>query len=307
MCRTVTNLSALLLNVSALFALAPSDGALGRPEAGAPEAWGGLQHCSACVLVADGAGDFRAASKAICEAVGEEHLPLDIETFPWSHGYCRILSDQIDHSNIRLQGQRLAERILALRGAFPHLPIHLVGHSAGCAVVLTAAELLPAGAIQRVILLAPSVPTCYDLRPALRSVQDGMDVFFSPEDNWYLRVGMFVTHITAPSERSAAGHFGFKPVVETPEDGQLYAKLTHYPWEPRLSWTGHYGGHFGCYQQKFLRVFVLPLLTSEPEAGRAVCGDKRQTTTSGLRTTEPPAASAAGRRPVSAGTAGTHG
>ena len=45
------------------------------------------------------------------------------------------------------------------------------------------------------------------------------------------------------------------------EDVACYAKLRHYPWEPRLAWTGHEGGHFGCYQPGYLRAFVLPLLT----------------------------------------------
>jgi len=252
----VTNLSVFTLAIAALFALEPSDTTVRSQE---------VFHGPACVFVADGAGDFRAASKALCQAVNDEHLPLDIETFPWSHGYCRILSDQIDRSHALLQGHRLTERILAQRAASPHVPIYLIGHSAGCAVILTAAEALPEGAVERIVLLAPAVPASYDLRPSLRSVRDGMDVFFSPEDNWYLRVGMFVTHILEPSQRTAAGHYGFVPVVQTPEDGLLYAKLTHYPWEPRLSWTGHYGGHFGCYQQKFLRAFVLPLLGGSGE------------------------------------------
>jgi len=247
----VTNLSAFTLTIAALFGLAPAHSIPRSQQA---------VHYSACVLVADGAGDFRAASKALCQAVSEEHLPLEIETFAWSHGYCRIFSDQIDHSHARLQGQKLAERVVELRTTCPHLPIYLVGHSAGCAVILMAAEALPAGTVQRIILMAPAVPACYDLRPALRSVREGMEVFFSPEDNWYLHVGMFVSHLLQPSQRSAAGHGGFVPVVQTPEDALLYAKLTHYPWEPRLSWTGHGGGHFGCYQQKFLRTFVLPLL-----------------------------------------------
>jgi pimeloyl-ACP methyl ester carboxylesterase len=215
----------------------------------------------ACVFVADGAGNFRACSKALRRAVDDEHLPIDIEPVPWSHGYCRILSDQMDHANALAQGHHLAEHVCALHALCPRVPIYLVGHSAGCAVILTAAEALPPRTVQRIILLAPSVPAGYDLRPALHTVRQEIDVFCSGQDYWYLRIGMLLTNILRPGQRVAAGHCGFLPVLETPDDAALYAKLTQYPWEPCLTWTGHGGGHFGCYQQKFLRTFVLPLLS----------------------------------------------
>ena len=216
--------------------------------------------------------------KRLREAVAGEQVPLTVETFPWSHGYCRIFSDQIDHGNVKMQGRRLAQLVLAHVTTAPHVPVSLLGHSAGCAVVLAAAEDLPAGTLQRIILMAPSVPAKYDLRPALRSVRAGMDAFSSPKDNLYLRVGMVVTNILRPNECTAAGCTGFSPDVETTEDGALYAKLTQYPWEPRLTWTGHYGGHFGCYQQTFLRVFVLPLLISPTIPGTAASWERASAT-----------------------------
>jgi pimeloyl-ACP methyl ester carboxylesterase len=260
----VLNASLASLLFTGLVALVPAGTVVCSPRSSAI-------HFSGCVFVADGAGDFRAASKALRQAVGDEHLPLDVETFPWSHGYCRVLSDQIDRGYAQLQGHRLAEQIRAIHLALPHVPIYLVGHSAGCAVILIAAEALPPGLVQRIVLLAPSVPASYDLRPALRCAREGVDVFSSPADNWYLKVGMLLANIMRPGQRLAAGCSGFRPVLECPDDGLLYAKLTQYPWEPCLAWTGHHGGHFGCYQQTFLRVFVLPLLT--PGADHEVSGE----------------------------------
>jgi pimeloyl-ACP methyl ester carboxylesterase len=214
----------------------------------------------AIVYVADGAGNFRAMSSALRKAVVAEKLPLYVKTFEWSHGYGRVLADQVDHGHVRSEGQRLADLIRARRQAYPESPIYLVAHSAGSGVVLAAAERLPPGQVDRIILLAPSVPSDYDLRPALHAVKDELDVFCSIRDNSYLRMSDLVTSLFQCKWCAAAGCHGFQSLNETPDDVACYAKLRQYPWEPRLAWTGHEGGHFGCYQQGYLRAFVLPLL-----------------------------------------------
>src|SRR5262249_1730441 len=111
-----------------------------------------------------------------------------------------------------------------------------------------------------IILLAPSVPSGYDLRPALRSTRRGVVVFCSHYADWYLRVGLALTNTLCGRRFIAAGTVGFCPIIQSPGDAAGYAKLVHYPWSPLLAWTGHEGGHFGCYQQGYLRTFVLPLL-----------------------------------------------
>jgi len=223
-----------------------------------------LRGSEALILVADGAGDFRATSQALRQAIAAEKLPLTLEPFVWSHGYCRVLSDQLDEGHARREGQRLAETVLAVRRACPERPIYLVAHSAGSAVVLAAASALPADTIERIILFAPSVPEDYDLRPALRSIRYEVDVFSSRSDQWYLQASLFVSSIVHCRRYTAAGSDGFHPILDMPEDRLLYKKLRDFPWDPGLIWTGHDGGHFGYYQQGYLREFVLPLLRVQP-------------------------------------------
>ncbi len=218
------------------------------------------------VFVADGAGDFRAASHALRQAAADERREVDVETFVWSHGPYRIVADQMDRAHSRAEGQRLAQVVLAQRAAFPDTPIYFVGHSAGCFVVLAAAEALPAGSVDRIVLLAPSAPVDYDLRPVLRCARDGVDVFCSKVDFWYLRV--WVPFMTALQGKwcGAAGYCGFELHAEKADDARCYAKLRHHPWQPYLAWTGNDGGHYGCYQQTFLKLFVLPLF-EKPGSG----------------------------------------
>ena len=221
-----------------------------------------LKPSEGLVLVADGAGDFRATSHAFRQGIAAEKLPLHVETFVWSHGYYRVLADQLDQEHICEMAKSLAQRIASVRQASMQRPIYLVAHSAGSAVALAAAAELPPDTIDRIILLAPAVPADYDLRPALRSVRLEIDVFTSRADRWYLRGSDLVSSLAHWKSLTAAGRCGFRPILQSPDDGLLYSKLRDYPWEPRLIWTGHDGGHFGFYQQGYLRAFILPLLSA---------------------------------------------
>jgi pimeloyl-ACP methyl ester carboxylesterase len=206
----------------------------------------------------DGAGNYLGTSAALRQAVGEERLPLVVETVLWSHGDGRVFADQIDYAHARDEGCLLAARIRAYRGACPNVRVYLIGHSAGCAVALAAAEALPAGYIAHAVLLAPSVSACYDLRPALRSCR--LDVFYSTKDRAVLGLGMALLGTADRQRTAAAGRVGFRPIVESPEDLALYTRLQQHPWDPVTSWTGNEGGHYGSYEVPFLRAYVLPLL-----------------------------------------------
>jgi hypothetical protein len=222
--------------------------------------------CSGCVrpgiaFIVDGAGGFEGASRYIGRSVADEKWPVEIRTFHWTHGYLRIVSDQMHAAHAQREGQRLAELVIQCRHESPCLPIFLVGHSAGCGVLLNAAEHLPPNIVERVVLLAPAVSSQRDLRPALRCSCQGVDAFISNHDWVCLGVA---TSVAGTADRrwmiGTAGKIGFKPTAAEPGDEVLYQKLRQYPWDSSLMWTGHKGGHYGCYQPGFLRTFVLPLL-----------------------------------------------
>ena len=212
------------------------------------------------VFVANGAGDSRSVSRNLAQVVAETCAPLQIQTFDWSRGHSRYIADQVDHENHLAQGRRLALQISAYRAAYPERRTYLMGHSAGCAVVLGAAEWQPPGSVTRIILLAPSTCTTCDLRPALRATRDGIDVFHSEADRYMLGLGVAITGTTEGGCRRAAGRQGFIPIVESPADAALYERLRQHAWSPDVRWSGHDGGHFGNHQPGFLRAYVLPLL-----------------------------------------------
>jgi pimeloyl-ACP methyl ester carboxylesterase len=213
------------------------------------------------VFILDGAGGFGYASRIIGSTIAEANLPIEVRSFSWTHGYCRVLSDQMHASHSRREARILANVLWQCKQANPDRPISLLGHSAGCGVALLAAEELPPNTLERIVLLAPAVSSGRDLRGALRSSCQGIDVFISSHD--WACLGLGTTLMGTTDRRwtvGAAGKNGFQPIVASPEDEALYAKLRQYPWDASLMWTGHKGGHYGSYQPGFLRVFVLPLL-----------------------------------------------
>jgi pimeloyl-ACP methyl ester carboxylesterase len=218
----------------------------------------------AVVFCADGAGNSAGLSTALRAAVGGEQVPLCVETVEWSYGPGRYLADQLDYGHARAAGCQLAGQVAAYRQSCPDGRVYLVGHSAGSAVVLAAAENLPPASVERIVLLAPAVSSQYDLRPALCTARLGMDVFCSERDWAVLGLGVGVVGTTDRHWSAAAGRVGFKPVIQSPDDGALYAKLREHRWDPCVAWTGNTGGHFGSYlQPRYLHAYVLPLLTRE--------------------------------------------
>jgi pimeloyl-ACP methyl ester carboxylesterase len=211
------------------------------------------------VFVADGSGDFRTTSKALCDAARETGTPLRIETFVWSHGYGRMLADHVDHCNHLREGQRLAASIAAVRQSCPERAIYLVGHSSGCAVVLAAADASPPCSIERVVLLAPAVSCAYDLRPSLRASRQGIDVFASRRDIGALGFGTGIIGTSDRRRTPAAGRIGFSPILSCPGDDALHSKLRLHPWDPSVEWSGNHGSHYGTLEQGFMRAYLLPL------------------------------------------------
>ena len=222
------------------------------------------------LLMVDGAGGFEASSRTIRQTAAEMNLPLEVRVFRWTHGFCRIAADQMHGAHLHREGRMLAEQILRCRQEAPKEAFFLMGHSAGCGVVLVAAENLPPNTVDRIVLLAPAVSATHDLRRALRSSCRGIDVFTSSRDWTCLGIG---TLLAGTTDRcwltAAAGKNGFRAMATGCEEEALYTKLRQYPWNPSLRWTGHKGGHYGSYQPEFLRVFVLPLLCSSLSSAEA--------------------------------------
>jgi pimeloyl-ACP methyl ester carboxylesterase len=248
-----------------IFLLAGCAGVPQRVESRAPP-------CAArgLVFVVDGAGSSQIASQSITGVADQLRLPLHVRSFNWTHGKGIGLADVVDVPYARCQGQLLAEEVSRYRSAFPGVPIYLVGFSAGCTVTLAAAELLPPDTLERIVLLAPSVSAGYDLRGAMASARQGLDVFTSERDRFYLGLGTAVIGTSDGKRGEAAGRVGFCPPVLSPSEMWLSGRLRQHAWDARVAWTGNEGGHTDSLRPAYLKAYVLPLLTPVgPNVARA--------------------------------------
>jgi pimeloyl-ACP methyl ester carboxylesterase len=207
------------------------------------------------LIIANGAGDSRAATDYLTKAFRENHIPFYLDTLYWSLG--DVFRDVTNQANHRAAGQFLAAKVNAYRTAHGGGRVVLLSHSSGAAVVLAAVEILPPGTVDRVIVLAPGCSTLYDLRPALYRVREGIDVFYSTQDEVLANM-VNLTGTTDGVHAPAAGRVGFTPIITCPDDLGLYLKLHQYRWYPALRSVHNYGGHIGTLHLAFLRAYILP-------------------------------------------------
>jgi pimeloyl-ACP methyl ester carboxylesterase len=214
------------------------------------------------VWVVDGAGGLGGCSHALTAANTLGGNRIEIAPFPWAHRHQKLLLDQIDLPYARQQGARLALAIRERQMREPGRRVVIVAHSAGCAVALAAGETLPPDTIDRMVLLAPSVSTGYDIRPAMRSAREGLDVFCSKKD--WVALG-FVTRVVGTVDRTwarAAGRHGFDVAMIARQDEGELERLRQHFWTSELAWTGHTGGHHGMHTPAFILTYLYPLFVA---------------------------------------------
>jgi len=238
-----------------------------RPATSTSAARPAPDRAAAVVFCADGAGGLGETTDTLAHVIAEEGVPLRVERVEWSHGAGRFLLDHLDRRNLQLKGEGLAREARQWQSRSPGGRICFVGQSAGCAVVLLAAEAMPADSVDRVVLLAPSVSSRYDLRPALRAAREGIDVFYSERDWFVLGLGMALSGTTDGHLPPVAGRVGFRHTVADAGDEALYARLRQHPWGPEAEQTGHTGGHYGALEAGHVRARILPMLAPDRRAG----------------------------------------
>lgn len=188
-------------------------------------------------------------------------VPHRIEVFSWTHGKLRPLRDLQDVRHLLKEADRLAEQVRQEQIRHPDRPIYLIGHSAGAAIILTAAEKLPPASIERMILLAAAVSPTYDLRPALRATRRELVAFSSTYDRVCLD---WCTSWFGTADRvygAAAGLDGFREPDDLDAEGrELYRRLVQVHWRLDMIWQGTDGGHNGACMPIFLAHRIAPWL-----------------------------------------------
>jgi pimeloyl-ACP methyl ester carboxylesterase len=203
--------------------------------------------------VAGDGGAYDGLIRGLRAAGVKEH----IEVLGWgAPGPLFVLNFQNDAIH-RSAEAKLAGAMRQWREAHPSGRIDLLGHSAGCGVVLGALALPESPAAGTVVLLNPSVSPTYDLAAPLAKVEGKLHVFHSDRDTVFLswRTSTFGTYDNVKTK--AAGNVGFELGGLPPES---CAKVVQHPREEWWADQGNDGSHFGTTAEEFAATTVGPLL-----------------------------------------------
>jgi pimeloyl-ACP methyl ester carboxylesterase len=211
------------------------------------------------VVFLDGAGHF-GAGYSVRTGLEQAGFVGSFETFSWS-SWLGPGADHLVVARSKGKAQQLADRIADLRRDFPKGKIHLMGLSAGTALILSALEDLPKDTcVDSVFLFSPSVSASRNLAPALRHVSGRLYATCSPHDGILSAIAVNADGGSGPP----AGIQGFAlPTKLTREDLRQYVKVVNVPWRPSYTGFGWHGGHVQVTGRRFVQHVVAPRAFSE--------------------------------------------
>lgn len=190
----------------------------------------------------------------------------NVEMVNWGGPWMVLMNMSFDPLHARAEA-RLVKRIRDAHLRSPEGRITLIGHSAGCGVILGALERLGDDErVDDVLLLAPAVSEDYRLNSAMTAVRGRLHVFHSGHDRLLLEFSTAVAGTYEGVRGSSAGLNGFTEVDEL--DAVTQTQLVHHPYRESWRGLGHEGGHFGYRAPRFAAEVLAPLAAGVVVAGR---------------------------------------
>ncbi len=235
-----------------------------RIRRGAPEVVGPIG--DEVLLILDGVGRFQFAPAVIRRVLREDGRKLATVLYDWQFGLIgEIWTDLMWLRRNRLMGAKLARKLLAFRRAYPDTTIHLLAASGGAGIAVFACERLRGRAlIETLILACPALSPGYNLGPALAAVKRAYGLV-SRRDRAILGLGTSLFGTTDRRFTAAGGMRGFHiPADASPQDRAAYERFREIRWTPEFREYGHFGGHAGYLDPRFIRAHLFPLLRGEP-------------------------------------------
>ncbi len=223
--------------------------ALMPAAAGCSEPKGG-----AIIYYCEGAGWYSSSGsvKAGLRSAGYDGR---FETFSWS-AYLGPAHDHFVNARSKMVARRLSRKIEKARAQDPDSPIHVIGLSAGTAVVLSAIEQLSEGVrVDHVILFSPSVSARHDLTTALQHVRGRLYATNSPNDGLLAALVVNADGLGGPP----AGRAGFRiPAKATEATRAAYRRVINLPWHPSYVAYDCDGGHTSVTRSKYVKAVIGP-------------------------------------------------
>ncbi|MBX3394644.1 MAG: hypothetical protein KF841_04705 [Phycisphaerae bacterium] len=212
------------------------------------------------VYYCDGAGWYAGSGK-VQSGLKQAKFPGRFERYGWS----TLLGPGTDHliaARSTAVAMGLTRRIEKHLREHPEADVHLIGLSAGTAVVLNAIEQLPADVkVSNVVLLSSSASSQRDLTKIMQRVSGCIYNTVSRRDS----ILSTLTVNADGGEGRPAGAVGFRRPRGTKRPGsdQAYRRVVNLPWKPAYLAYDWDGGHTRVTSSKFIRSVIAPRLKSK--------------------------------------------
>lgn len=169
--------------------------------------------------------------------------------------------NQVNAVGNRIDGQKVADVVVAYHHRYPGRPVHIVGHSGGAGIAVFAAERLPAGhKVDGLVLLSASISNAYDLTRAMEHTTYGIVNVYNRNDGGLLAVGTTVVGTVDGAHGVSAGLMGFHgpSTYDAPDKVRAYRRLF------QIDATGAASGvgiaHLASTEPDFISAAVAPWL-----------------------------------------------
>lgn len=208
------------------------------------------------VIFLDGAG-WGGSHKGVQDGLQAAGFRGHVEVFSWT----TLLGPVPDHLSVgrkKQKGKQLSQRIHQQSTDRPKADLHLMGLSAGAAVIVFALEQLPAGVqVDNVVLFAPSISAKYDLSTAMEHVRGYLYATSSPLDGILAGV-----HVNADGRSGRpAGLVGLR-IPSRVKRYDLYARVVNLSWRSAYADLGWNGSHTGATGKRFVQNVIAPRVLS---------------------------------------------
>jgi pimeloyl-ACP methyl ester carboxylesterase len=219
-------------------------------------------------IVLPGIWGTQAIDYGIVLGLQDNDVQSAIELYDWTTGAIHLVYNLRSIEHNQREARKIAAKIIAYQNRYPGRPVHLVGYSGGAGLAVLTLEALPEDRrVTNAILLAPTLASDYNLRPAISHTTRGIHNFYSPLDIPLLMVLSTAFGTTEGRHTVAAGAIGFKmPKESEPEARKEYETLVpQQSYNLAMLMDGHVGGHFGWSNRTFIARHVAPLLAEKSE------------------------------------------
>lgn len=209
------------------------------------------------VIFLDGAG-WSGSERGVRAGLRAAGFTGHVEAFAWSSRLGPV-PDHFFVGHKKRRGRQLAERVVKRRASYPETGLHLMGMSAGSAVIVFALEQLPEGvSVDNVVLFAPSISANHDLSGAMEHVRGCLYATSSPRDG--ILVGL---RINADGKSGhSAGLYGLR-IPSRVKRYDLYSRVVNLPWRAAYADLGWNGSHTGATGKQFVERMIAPRILAE--------------------------------------------